>query len=280
MQLRRLSLGLVLVALISGCGDEAASSDAPTTSDVHGAPVKAGSVVDLAGPGTEAIQARVTGIVDPLTGLGSVDTPAEGRRFVGVELTLKNAGPTEYNASPSNGATLIFDDDHQASATLVTTGPCAGGFAARTDIASGQQRKGCIAFEVPDERKPKWFAFTIDPDLRGKTGLWDVSTRAAAIKLDGSGTNTSALDGRTADKVCDENINVSASTPCPFAGNVFRAYVKKVRRGADADTFVYAYNVATAKTLKMTCTVSDDFVSCTGGKKAVIDFSMRAVRDY
>lgn len=279
--MRRMCLGLILLATLSGCGGDAPTLDATTPPDTSGAKVPVGSSIRLEAGERLAIRATVTGIIDPLTGQGSVDTPAEGRRFVGVQLSLSNVGPVEYSDAPSNGAVLEFDDGHQSSPTIVTSGPCAAGFAARTEIRPGAQRRGCLAFEVPIGSKPATVEFTIDPDLDGITGHWDVRGAGPSTAVNSSApSSTPSASGRVAGKVCDANVTTNVSTVCAFAQKVFNTYKSAVKGGAETDSSVSAFNPDTGQTLKFTCRAqAGGTISCTGGKRAVIEFSERSVND-
>jgi hypothetical protein len=118
------------------------------------------------------IKVKLLRVLDPVAG-GEYEQPAAGKRYVGIELQLTNVGDKTYKDSPSNGATVLYGDDRQASATLMIDGPCAsGGFASDARISPGSKRKGCIPFEITTSRKPKGFQFALDSGFADEGGEW------------------------------------------------------------------------------------------------------------
>lgn len=118
------------------------------------------------------VKVKLLRVLDPVSG-GEYESPAAGKRYVGIELQLTNVGAKTYKDSPSNGATVIYGDDRQASATLLVDGPCASnGFASDARISPGSKRKGCIPFEITSSRKPKGFQFALDSGFADEGGEW------------------------------------------------------------------------------------------------------------
>jgi len=130
-----------------------------------------GQTVTLKGTDTKM---RVTPLsVKPVSG-GELDTPASGKRYVGVKLRLRNVGETTYDDAPSNGAKLLTRSGEQADPTIVTGGPCAGSFDSDTTISAGGSRQGCLPFEVPKGAKLVGFQFGLDSGFGPQTGEWRV----------------------------------------------------------------------------------------------------------
>jgi hypothetical protein len=119
----------------------------------------------------EKIKVKVNRVIDPLAG-GEFDQPSAGKRYVGVEITLKNVGTTTYSDSPSNGAQLIGTNDRQFDSTLLSGGPCGDEFSASAKIAPGDRRVGCIPFEVGKHAKLKKFQFTLSSGFGPDNGEW------------------------------------------------------------------------------------------------------------
>ena len=69
------------------------------------------------------MKVRVTGIVDPLPN-PETERPKAGRRFVGVRMTLTNAGDQPYRDAPLNGSMLVTDLPKAANPTILIGGNC------------------------------------------------------------------------------------------------------------------------------------------------------------
>lgn len=81
---------------------------------------------------------------------------------------------------------------------------------------------------------------------------------------------------------CDQNISVDSVTSCPFAGNVFRAYVRLYRlNGKQANVQVRAFSPVTHRQYSMDCFLTGrQIVDCTGGRKAFVTFPFSAAANY
>lgn len=99
-----------------------------------------------------------------------------------------------------------------------------------------------------------------------------------------SGTGHRHLPGGVAGGLtaCDQNISVDSVTSCPFAENVFRAYVRSYRfSGKQADVQVQAFSPVTHRPYSMDCFLtSRQTVDCTGGRKAFVTFPFGAAANY
>src|SRR3954447_21793412 len=118
MRLRFLSAGLLTAAAATaaGCGQTtiiktvsttpaakppASQSAAPNASDAH-----LGDLLTVDARET-TLKIRANQVIDPLP-TGDYDTPDAGKRYVGVEIAVKNVGDQPYADSVSNGSTLIL----------------------------------------------------------------------------------------------------------------------------------------------------------------------------
>lgn len=119
--------------------------------------------------GFEGLEMDVTldEVEEGITG-GEFDQP-EGE-LVAVRLTLENTSDATYNDSPSNGATLVTDDDQQASSALLIEGDCT--LDASVRIAPGDTRSVCIPFDVPQGASPRLFQFALDSGFAEQGGEW------------------------------------------------------------------------------------------------------------
>ncbi len=80
---------------------------------------------------------------------------------------------------------------------------------------------------------------------------------------------------------CDQNISVNQVTSCPFADNVFRAYVQAYRSNGDAvNEIVSAYSPVTGNEYGMTCTTATGRVTCTNAGGSFVTFPLHAAQVY
>lgn len=97
----------------------------------------------------------------------------------------------------------------------------------------------------------------------------------------GTGTSTNAPGVDAATIACDQNISVNNVTSCPFADNVFRAYVASLQaNGAQSESTVTAYSPVTHRIYRMRCVTLGTIVDCTGGTNAFVTFPLVAAEDY
>ncbi|MFC7591607.1 DUF4352 domain-containing protein [Nonomuraea antimicrobica] len=115
----------------------------------------------------------VTRVVDPATG-DQFSKPQTGKRLVGVEVTLANAGTAVYSDSPTNGAMLIDGEGQQYRSTYHTVQE-GQGFGGSATINTGDSRKGVIVFEVPESAKLGKLQFGLDSGFADQKGEWTLS---------------------------------------------------------------------------------------------------------
>jgi serine/threonine protein kinase len=105
------------------------------------------------------------------------------------------------------------------------------------------------------------------------------STGGPASSASAGGPSSSAP--ADASSGCDSGISVNSVTTCPFADNVFKAYVNDYKaNGERSNTVVTASSPVTHVTYNMDCANDGTTVTCTGGKNSLVTFPMRAVQDY
>jgi hypothetical protein len=187
------------MAAAGGCGDPSVKQTADpvtvtvTVTDTGGTPTEATSSEETATEETEAdeglasvgdtitlhgyedgeqIAVTVTRLYDP-AGAEQYFGPRRGRKYVAVDLVLKNAGTKAYSDSPGNGATLLDSRDHGYTETLSETTSCQS-IGSSVKIASGSKRAGCLTFEIPKTAKPTVFQFTLDSGFADETGEWQL----------------------------------------------------------------------------------------------------------
>jgi len=164
---------LLAVLALSGCATTTTQNSPDSSSGGGGSKhrvARIGNAITLKG-NTNTMRVRVLKVIDPLPA-GQYDQPPAGKRYVGIELTMQNTGQATYNDSPSNGAHILTSTDEQADSTIVSGGPCSGGFASSSTIAAGDKRRGCIPFEVPKGARPRTFQFALDSGFGPQSGEW------------------------------------------------------------------------------------------------------------
>jgi hypothetical protein len=112
---------------------------------------------------------RILRVFDPAEA-GELDEPPAGKRLVGVEIRLRNVGAKTYSDSPGNGADLVTGGGKAIDATITTGGDCDTAGSLR--VPRGQTRTTCLAFDVPDGARLKYFEFTLNSGFANQTGQW------------------------------------------------------------------------------------------------------------
>jgi hypothetical protein len=156
----------------SGCGTT--TVDKPSTSSGKQQKAQLGDTLTLKGTDDKTrMKVKAIKVIDPVSA-GEFDQPDHGKRYVGVEVRLRNVGQATYQDSPSNGAHLITSGDEQADSTILSQGPCSSSFASDATIAPGDGRKGCIPFQVPTHARVAKFQFQLDSGFGPQSGEWRV----------------------------------------------------------------------------------------------------------
>jgi hypothetical protein len=146
----------------------------------------------------------------------------------------------------------LIANDNPTGNTVVTVAPSDKGF----------QSHGCGTFTLSSASAQATTSATGSTTPQSPTG----TTQS------GSGGSLTA---------CDQNISVNSVTSCPFADNVFKAYVQSYKaNGAQASTVVSAYSPVTKKPYTMTCTSDGNTVNCAGGINSFVTFPISAVQAY
>lgn len=142
-----------LALACSGCGGGAAgptpatSSPAPATATGPApAVVRPVRTAHVRGVDGEPLEVALLGVRDPAAASSGGAPPAQGRRYVAVELGIANAGNRPHDDTPANGATLRGANGGVWSAVL--DDPVAPGFGTLT-VEAGESRTGWLTFEIP-----------------------------------------------------------------------------------------------------------------------------------
>ncbi len=103
---------------------------------------------------------------DPFVDESEFDTPALGTRFVAIGLSVRNVGRDRLEDAMSNGARLVLTSGTALNASLLNG--CSG----IVEMAPGETRLSCVAFEVPFGVAIQQFEFSADSGFGQETGVW------------------------------------------------------------------------------------------------------------
>ena len=222
-------------------------------------------------------------MIDPLPA-GEFDTPSTGKRFVGVQMTVRNVGSAPYDDSLGNGSTLITKGDGQADSTIVSEGPCDSSFSSDVKIAPGDTRSGCIPFEVPSGARLRGFQFTPDSGFAGETGEWRVPSTGATSSVGagsssvGAGSSSSAAEGSgpVSYTNCAGSVSVkSDTTTCEFGNNTFYEYWTSGQSSS-----LSVYSPVTGRTYATECGSEGAEIVCRDDDGGEVKFPQSAVDAY
>jgi hypothetical protein len=85
----------------------------------------------------------------------------KGMKFVGVQLTIVNAGRATWSGSPGKVSTLLTNANTQAG-TLTAAGTCGGAFSTKVEILPGERQRGCVPFVLKTGQRAQRFQFSPD----------------------------------------------------------------------------------------------------------------------
>ncbi|WP_416967538.1 DUF4352 domain-containing protein [Streptomyces sp. 4F14] len=143
---------------------------APASSDG-----KIGDTLSLTGSsGDEKLDVTLVKVVDPARAKDSYSQPDSGNRLVAVQFRLKNTGSDVYSDAPSNGASII-DQDNQRFDTTSTLTTAGADFPAHVIIRPGNTALGYLSFEVPDNSRVGTVQFSMNSGYSDDIGEWTVS---------------------------------------------------------------------------------------------------------
>jgi hypothetical protein len=159
--------GLTILAL-AGCSTATASKDAPAPAQ----PSKAASAPATSAPASKApattgplgtsftvttqdnsgndVSYHVTAkqVLDPATGSDEFNTPAAGKRFVGIQLTI--LGAAGYSHDDANNDAAIMGSNGQTYTSDFSTLSAGTNFnAGNFSVSAGQRTTGWVTFQLP-----------------------------------------------------------------------------------------------------------------------------------
>lgn len=150
-------VAVVVVVAVSGGDDEETTSDGPRSTEAgDAAPAEGDEEPAAAGEDTHEVgetgttgdlEVTVETVEDPWEPTNEFDTPAEGQRYVGVELTIVNTGDETTTFSTFAGAEVVDSEGQAWDVTFTTSDePSIDG-----DVPAGATRKGWLYLEVGED---------------------------------------------------------------------------------------------------------------------------------
>lgn len=115
------------------------------------------------------VRITVGGLVDNLPATESFQ-PKTGTRYVGYPVVFVNNGGRPFTTFLANDSRLVLSSGQ-------TLEPSIGGAAAPCDqsdllVPAGQQRVGCIVFELSFDAAPRLLEMNLDSRTSEETGQW------------------------------------------------------------------------------------------------------------
>jgi len=155
----------------------AAPAKASATSATSAAPkqAKVGDTIDLAS-NNEHVQITLVKIVDPAKSTDEFRTPAEGKRFVAVQVRILNVDSKAYTADPMARTVAkdadgeVFDADFSPAETAVGH-PMNSGLT----LAPGEKGLGVMTFEVSSSVKLTSMQYSTHGFGGGNVAQWTLS---------------------------------------------------------------------------------------------------------
>jgi len=133
---------------------------------------KVGDTLTLKGQNDgEQLAATIVKTINRAKGTSEFDQPADGKRWVGVQLRLVNTGTAVYEDSPSNGLQVADDQGQRFPATFgeIAAGPA---MTSALKLPPGEKALGWVIFEVPKSVKIATVQFALDSGFGPQTGQW------------------------------------------------------------------------------------------------------------
>lgn len=148
----------------------AAASSTPRASAPPVAHV--GSLIDVGG--SHGLGITLTQVIDPAQGADQFTTPDPGKRFVAVDLSIKNNGHSTYSDDANNDTSLIGSDNQSYTPDFDSVSECTNFDNGQITLAAGESVTGCVVFQLPTGVTTAKVQYTPDSGFSGSTGEWQV----------------------------------------------------------------------------------------------------------
>jgi hypothetical protein len=130
-----------------------------TTDTTPSAPVPVGQSQTLQDSNGDPIEVTVVS-VQPFQNGDGYSPPSSGTHWVGVTLTWKNSGTTDFSDAPDNEVKLIDTNGNSITSDVYTGSECQND--ANMHVPASESRRGCVAFQVSDNATLKTVEVALD----------------------------------------------------------------------------------------------------------------------
>lgn len=207
--MRRLGLLVTVAVLVGGCGSTEAATGptgtpvlslqsgqvAPTTALASGtlpsAPTEPATVATTVAPTTttttpgvgaglqasdqtgDTVKVTLVKVEDPaVAALDSLPVDA-GKRLVGVEVTIADAGSSTVNDDANNDVSVVGSDNQTYTAAFDGIAGCTNFNNGEYTLAAGQTTTGCVTFQLPAAVTVAMVEFALGGGFGGTTAEWN-----------------------------------------------------------------------------------------------------------
>jgi Domain of unknown function (DUF4352) len=162
--------------ITSPSGPAATEATTPGSSGTSGSSgtARVSSTITLKDQDDRPMAVTLVKVVDPGTPSSDGDTPASGKRLVGVQLKIVNTGAEAISEAPDNDAKLIDAEGQTYSIDYSEIDGCQS-FPGPVDVAAGESTLGCVVFLIPSGADVSKVQFTPSSGFSDSTGQWEIS---------------------------------------------------------------------------------------------------------
>jgi hypothetical protein len=144
--------------LLAACGGGSSSSSSGGGVTTQASQPKVGRSQRVPTSGTTLV-VTVRRVIFPLRNSGAALAP--GDQAAGVDVAVRNVGKGVYDSSSESDVALSTSGGAAAEPAFAARGPCqTSEIDFLKEVAPGESRSGCVAFDVPGGAKPSEVRFT------------------------------------------------------------------------------------------------------------------------
>ena len=107
-----------------------------------------GSTIAVAGNNSKA-NVTLNQVIDPATGADSFSTPDNGKRFVGIKMTIQNTGSSTLNDDANITVSVIGSDNQSYTPDFNSIAECTNYDNGSYTLAANESVTGCTTFQLP-----------------------------------------------------------------------------------------------------------------------------------
>lgn len=131
-----------------------------------------GTAITLKDQDGNPMEVTAVKLMDNAPGATQFDTPDAGKRFTGVQFTIKNTGSKQIDESVDNDATLYDNQNQGYEITFDDIQNCQGFPSGSVKLAPGEAATGCATFQVPTAAALAKVKFTPSSGFADDSATW------------------------------------------------------------------------------------------------------------